>query len=170
MTPYNSSPNRKSCVLSQFSDQAQQSQNVFVSCIADAGERMSKIRVLLADDQEAVLVKVKGLLAEDFDIVNSVSNGRDAVNEVIRLRPDILIIDISMPVLNGLEAVSQLRSYNSGTKIVILTVHEDPEIVSAALDLGASGYVVKEQFDTDLIPAIHECLRGGRYVSESIHR
>lgn len=133
-------------------------------------ERMTKIRVLLADDHEAILAKVRALLGDDFEIVNAVSNGRDAVNEVQRLRPDILIIDISMPVLNGLDAVSQLRSFSSETKVVMLTVHEDPEFVSAALHVGASGYVVKEQIATDLVPAIHECLQGGSYISKSIQR
>jgi DNA-binding NarL/FixJ family response regulator len=137
---------------------------------SDLVERMAKIRVLLADDHEAILAKVRALLGDDFDIVNAVSNGRDAVMEAQRLRPDILIIDISMPVLNGLEAVSQLRSFSSETKVVILTVHEDPEFVSAALHLGASGYVVKEQIATDLVPAIHECLQGGNYISKSIQR
>jgi DNA-binding NarL/FixJ family response regulator len=135
---------------------------------SDPTEGMTKIRVLLADDHEAILTKVRGLLGEDFDIVTTVRNGRDAVSEVKRLRPDVLVIDISMPVLNGLEAVSQLQSFSCGTKIVILTVHADPEIVSAALHLGASGYVAKEQITTDLIPAIRECLQGGRYVSRSI--
>lgn len=129
---------------------------------------MRKVRVLLADDHEALLAKVRGVLGEDFEIVSAVNNGQDAVTEVIRLRPDVLVIDISMPFLNGLEAVSQLRFSSIATKIVILTVHADPEIVSAALHLGASGYVVKEQIATDLVPAIHECLQGGRYISSSI--
>jgi DNA-binding NarL/FixJ family response regulator len=137
---------------------------------SDLVEPMAKIRVLLADDHEAILARVRALLGDDFEIVNAVSNGSDAVREVHRLRPDILIIDISMPVLNGLEAVSQLRSSSSETKVVILTVHEDPEFVSTALHLGASGYVVKEQIATDLVPAIHECLQGGSYISKSIQR
>lgn len=134
---------------------------------SDFAEHMTKIRVLLADDHEAILAKVRALLGEEFDVVNAVKNGQDAVDEVKRLTPDVLIIDISMPVLNGLEAVSQLQSSNSSTKIIILTVHEDPEIVSAAIHLGASAYVVKEQIARDLIPAIHECLKGGQFISVS---
>jgi DNA-binding NarL/FixJ family response regulator len=137
---------------------------------SDLTERMAKIRVLLADDHEAILAKVRTLLGEDFDVVNAVKNGQDAVDEVKRLRPDVLIIDISMPVLNGLEAVSQLQASGSSTKIVILTVHEDPEIVSAAIHLGASAYIVKEQIARDLIPAIHKCLQGGSFISKSIQR
>lgn len=137
---------------------------------SDLVGRMAKIRVLLADDHELILARVKALLGDDFEIVNAVSNGRDAVREVQRLRPDILIIDISMPVLNGLDAVSELRSSSSETKVVILTVHEDPEFVSTALHLGASGYVVKEQIATDLVPAIQACVQGGSYISKSIQR
>jgi DNA-binding NarL/FixJ family response regulator len=132
---------------------------------SDAMEHRSKVRILVADNHEAILAKVEGLLGDDFDIIDSVSNGQDAVNEVIRSRPDILIIDISIPILNGLEAASQLRSRNSGTKIVILTVHEDPEIISAALESGATGYVFKERVTTDLVPAIQACLQGGRFIS-----
>lgn len=129
---------------------------------------MSRIRVLLADDHEEVLARVRAILGEDFDIVGSVNNGRDAVEETERLNPDVLVIDISMPVLNGLQAASQLRDVNRGTKIVILTVHEDPDFVAAALAAGASAYVTKEDVTTDLLPAIYEVLQGGTYVSQSI--
>lgn len=137
---------------------------------SDFAEPMAKIRVLLADDHEAILARVSRLLGEEFEIVSTVGNGRDAVIEANRLRPDILIMDISMPILNGLEAVSQLRSCNSATKIVILTVHVDPEFVTAAFNLGASGYVVKEQVATDLVPAIQVCLNGGQFLSRSTQR
>ena len=123
---------------------------------------------MLADDHEEVLARVRAILGEDFDIVGSVKNGRDAVEETERLNPDVLVIDISMPVLNGLQAASQLRDVNRGTKIVILTVHEDPDFVAAALAAGASAYVTKEDVTTDLLPAIYEVLQGGTYVSQSI--
>jgi DNA-binding NarL/FixJ family response regulator len=129
---------------------------------------MSRIRVLLADDHEEVLARVRAILGEDFEIVGAVNNGRDAVEEAGRLNPDVLVIDISMPVLNGLQAASQLRDVNRRTKIVILTVHEDPDFVAAALAAGASAYVTKEDVTTDLLPAIYEVLQGGTYVSQSI--
>jgi DNA-binding NarL/FixJ family response regulator len=128
---------------------------------------MDKIRVLLADDHEAVLAKVRIVLGEDFNIVGAVNNGRDAILEVQRLDPDVLVIDISMPILNGLQAVSQLRS-NRRTKVVFLTVHEDQDFVEAAFSAGASAYVVKADVTTDLVPAIRDALEGRRYISPSI--
>jgi DNA-binding NarL/FixJ family response regulator len=104
---------------------------------------MGKIRVLLADDHQAVLQRVCGLLDEDFDIVGTVNNGRDAVETTLRLNPDVLVIDISMRILNGLQAAQQLRSAKQPTKVVFLTVHRDEDFVDAALSAGASGYVTK---------------------------
>jgi|SRR6516225_3171315 DNA-binding NarL/FixJ family response regulator len=129
---------------------------------------MGKIRVLLADDHETILARVRAVLGEGFDIVGAVKNGREAVAEVQRLDPDVLVIDISMPVLDGLQAVSQLRSTNCRTKVVFLTVHEDQDFVAAAFSAGASGYVTKSRLTTDLVPAIREALAGHTYVSQSI--
>jgi DNA-binding NarL/FixJ family response regulator len=128
---------------------------------------MGKIRVLLADDHEAILDRVRAVLGEDFDIVGTVNNGRDAIVEVQRLDPDVLVIDISMPILNGLQTVSQLRS-NRRTKVVFLTVHKDHDFVEAAFSAGASAYVVKADVTTDLVPAIRDALEGCRYISPSI--
>jgi DNA-binding NarL/FixJ family response regulator len=129
---------------------------------------MGRIRVLLADDHEEVLARVRVLLGEEFDIVSAVNNGRDAIAETERLDPDVLVIDISMPLLNGLQAASKLQETNLRTKIVFLTVHEDPDFVAAALAAGASAYVTKEDVTTDLLPAIYEVLQGGTYISQSI--
>ena len=129
---------------------------------------MSKIRVLLADDHEAILARVRGVLGESFEIVGTVKNGRDAVVEVQRLDPDVLIIDISMPILDGLQAVSQLRSNNVRAKVVFLTVHEDEDFVEAAFSAGASAYVTKSNVTTDLVPAIHWALKGRKYISKSV--
>jgi CheY-like chemotaxis protein len=131
-------------------------------------KRMSQIRVLLADDHEMILAQVRVLLGKDFDIVGAVSNGRDAVVEVQRLDPDVLVIDISMPVLDGLHAVSQLRFTNCRTKVVFLTVHEDQDFVVAAFSAGASGYVSKSDIARDLVPAIREVMQGRSYVSQSV--
>jgi DNA-binding NarL/FixJ family response regulator len=135
--------------------------------VLTARAAMSKIRVLLADDHATILARVCTLLGEEFDIVGAVNNGRDAVTEVQRLNPDVLVIDISMPILDGLQAVARLRS-NPGTKVVFLTVHEDQDFVAAAFSAGASGYVTKSDVTTDLVPAIYEALAGRTYVSHSI--
>jgi DNA-binding NarL/FixJ family response regulator len=129
---------------------------------------MRKTRVLLADDHETILERVRMVLGEEFDVVGAVKNGRDAVLQVQRLDPDVLVIDISMPVLDGLRAVTQLRSTNSRTKVVFLTVHEDRDFVAAALCAGACGYVTKAHLMTDLVPAIRQVLGGRTYVSQSI--
>jgi DNA-binding NarL/FixJ family response regulator len=126
---------------------------------------MSRVRVLLADDHESILAKVRGVLGDDFDIVGAVNNGRDAVRQVQRLDPDVLVIDVSMPVMDGLQAASLLQSTHRRTKIVFLTVHEDEDFVAAAFSAGASAYVVKTQLTTDLIPAIRKAVEGHTYVS-----
>jgi DNA-binding NarL/FixJ family response regulator len=128
---------------------------------------MRKGRILLADDHKTILSRVRGILCEEFDVVGAVNNGRDAISEVERLDPDVLVIDISMPILNGLEVLSKLGP-TCRAKVVFLTVHEDPDFVAAALAAGASGYVVKEDVTTDLVPAIRATLEGRRYLSQSI--
>ena len=131
-------------------------------------EHMGKVRVLLADDHETILAQERSVLGEDFEIVGAVTNGRDAVEEVRRLDPDVLVIDISMPILDGLQAVSRLRQDNRRTKFVFLTVHEDQDFVDAAFAAGASGYVTKSHITSDLVPAIREALSGHTYISKSI--
>ena len=131
-------------------------------------ERMGKIRVLLADDHETIQARVRSILCQDFEVVGTVHNGRDAITEVGRLDPDVLVIDISMPVLDGLQAASQLCRKGCRTKVVFLTVHEDQDYVDAALAAGASGYVTKSHLTSDLVPAIREALIGHTYVSKSI--
>lgn len=129
---------------------------------------MCRFRVLLADDHDAMLAAVRSVLGEEFDIVGAVKNGQDALVEVRRLDPDVLVLDISMPGLNGLQTAKEIHSSRSRTKIVFLTVHEDPDFVAAAFSAGASGYVVKADFTADLVPAIREALEGRRYISQSI--
>jgi DNA-binding NarL/FixJ family response regulator len=129
---------------------------------------MTGIRVLLADDHQTVLDRVRGLLATDFDIIGAVNNGRDAVAEAERLDPDVVVIDISMPIVDGLQAADHLRAKNRRASIIFLTVHKDRDFVDAALSAGASGYVNKAAVTTDLIPAIHEALLGRIYISRSI--
>jgi DNA-binding NarL/FixJ family response regulator len=141
--------------------------NVAVHAQMEAGETVSKIRVLLADDNETVLARVRMVLGEKFDVVGAVTNGLEAVAEVQRLDPDVLLIDISMPILDGLQAVSRLRNHPQ-TKIVFLTVHEDQDFVDAAFAVGGSGYVAKADVTTDLVPAISEVLKGQKYLSKSI--
>ena len=128
---------------------------------------MSRIRVLLADDNEMILAQVRTVLGGEFEIVGTASNGMEVVAEVNRLKPDVLVVDLSMPILNGLEAVARLRP-NSTTKSVFLTVHEGQDFLAAAFAAGASAYVAKADVNTDLVPAIKQALEGGKFVSQSI--
>lgn len=129
---------------------------------------MGKIRILLADCHQTILERVCELLSEEFHIVGALNNGRDAVMTTIRLNPDVLVIDISMPILDGLQAAQQLRSAKQPTKVIFLTVETDEDFVAAALSAGAMGYVTKSDMATDLVPAIYEAVAGRIYVSKSI--
>ncbi len=128
---------------------------------------MPKTRVLIADDHPAMIDEVRRSLNGDFAIVGTVGNGRDAVDSVLSLNPDVLVTDISMPVLNGFQVASALRTADSRTKIVFLTCHADRDYVQAALSLGAHGYVTKPRLSTDLVPAIEQAVKGRVFVSEA---
>ncbi len=125
-------------------------------------------RVLLADDHPEILNKVTGLLAPICEIAGKVGDGKALLEAVDRLKPDIIIIDISMPVLNGIEAARQLKKSGSEVKIVFLTVHEDPDFVQAALASGACGYVIKSRLATDLVRAVEAAMADRRFISPSL--
>ena len=111
-------------------------------------------RVLLADDHVHFLESVSRLLAADFDIVGTAANGRQALDLAKRLRPDVVVLDISMPDLNGFQTLAQLRREGLETRAVFLTMHEDDEFVAAAVKAGADAYVLKSHIHPDLITAI----------------
>jgi DNA-binding NarL/FixJ family response regulator len=100
--------------------------------------------------------------------VGAVENGNQAVSAVLTLDPDVLVTDISMPFLDGLQAATKIQKVNRRTKIIFLTIHEDPDFIAAAFKAGASGYVTKARLSLDLILAIHEVLKGHTFVSKSI--
>jgi DNA-binding NarL/FixJ family response regulator len=126
---------------------------------------MTQKRVILADDLAPMLSAVAELLKDSFDVVGMVSNGTAALETVLMLKPDLVILDISMPGMTGLEVAGELRSRASKTKIVFLTVHEDSSIIAACLSAGALGYVVKELMSSDLVAAMNEALAGRVFVS-----
>jgi len=123
---------------------------------------------LLADDHQAVLGTVARLLAVDFDVVGAVENGELAVEAVVALDPDIVVLDISMPVMNGIEAASRLKKSGSRARVIFLTVQTQPDFVTAAFLAGALGYVLKPRVCTDLVPAIREVLEGRIFASPSL--
>jgi len=123
------------------------------------------IRVVVADDNLQVREKVVQLLLPDFEVVGTHANGQAALEAVLILNPDIALLDISMPLMSGIEVAHELRTRESKTKVVFLTVHEDVDFVNAAFDAGASAYVVKSQMASDLFAAISAVERGGVFVS-----
>jgi len=132
------------------------------------GITVDKVRVVLADDHREVIAKVRLLLGDQFEIVEEADNGRQAVSAVLALDPDVLVTDISMPVLNGLQAARRVRRTDSRVKIIFLTVHEDRDFIAAAFSAGAIGYVTKSRLSTDLVFAIQEAVKGNTFVSNSI--
>jgi DNA-binding NarL/FixJ family response regulator len=122
-------------------------------------------RVLLADDLPEIREHVKELLRPDFDIVAIAQNGQQAVELASIVNPDLLVLDISMPILNGIEVASRLRYLGCKAKVIFLTVHEDPDYIEAALSVGALGYVFKSRVATDLVPAARSALQGLRFMS-----
>ena len=122
-------------------------------------------RVLLADDLPEIRERVAELLRPDFDIVAIAQNGREAVESAATLNPDLIVLDISMPILNGIEVASRLRDLGCRAKVIFLTVHEDPDYVEAALSVGALGYVFKSRVATELVPAVRSVLQGHRFMS-----
>ena len=129
---------------------------------------MKKPRVLLADDHQIVLEGLKSLLAGEFDVVGSVQDGRALVDQAATLRPDVIVADISMPRLNGIEAARQIKKTDQNIKIVFLTMHPDATYASNAFEAGASGFVLKHSAPSELITAIHEAMKGQTYVTPLI--
>jgi DNA-binding NarL/FixJ family response regulator len=129
---------------------------------------MERTRVLLADDHKIVLEGLKGLLDEEFDVVGTVEDGRELLTKVKELRPDVIVVDITMPSLNGIDAVEHLREKGSKAKVVFLTMHHDASYAKKAFDVGASGYVLKHSAPEELVTAIREVILGRTYVTPII--
>ena len=126
---------------------------------------MSRPTVLLADDHRIVLEGLRSLLEPEFDLVGTVPDGRALLKAAKELDPDVIVLDISMPSLNGIEAARKLRESGVRAGIVFLTMHPDAAYATRALDAGASGYVLKHSAPDELVTAIRQALKGGTYVS-----
>jgi DNA-binding NarL/FixJ family response regulator len=122
----------------------------------------------LADDHEDFLAAAVRHLEPHFDVLKAVSNGEALLDQAAKLEPDIVVLDISMPVLSGIEAARRLKATGSPARVVFLTMHADPDYVRAAFETGALGYVVKSRLATDLLPCIRDALAGRPFVSPSI--
>ena len=130
----------------------------------------NKVKVVIAEDHTILREGLKALLGSDPDleICGEADNGKDAIKLVQRLNPDIVLMDLSMPRIHGLEAIREIRKTNPTTKILVLTVHDDEEYISATLRSGASGYVLKNDSYNELLSSIKTVLRGKPYLSPAI--
>jgi len=129
---------------------------------------MKKPRILLADDHQIVLEGLKSLLGGEFEVVGSVEDGRALVEQAALLHPDVIVADISMPQLNGIEAARQIKKTDQNIKIVFLTMHLDATYAANAFEAGASGFVLKHSAPSELITAIQDVMKGQTYVTPLI--
>jgi len=125
-------------------------------------------RVLLADDHAEIMTQTVNVLAGEFEIVGSVANGLNLIKAAAQFDPDVVVLDITMPGLDGIEAARRLKHSGCRAKLVFLTVHEDPDYVRAALQSGGAAYVIKARLASDLITAIHEALAEHPFVSPTL--
>jgi DNA-binding NarL/FixJ family response regulator len=129
---------------------------------------MTKPRVILADDHRMVTEGLRSIIETAFDLVEMVEDGKTLLEAVQRQRPDLVVLDVSMPVLNGIDAAAQLRKDNPNLKIVFLTMHRDVLYVKRAFENGASAYVLKHSAPAELINAMREALEGRTYVTPEL--
>ena len=129
---------------------------------------MHHVRVLLADDHTIVAQGLASLLQDDFDLVGTVGDGQALLDAALRLRPDVIVADMAMPVMDGLEALHRLKASHINAKVIFLTMHADAQLATAALRAGASGYVLKHAAGEELITAIQEALQGRTYLTPRI--
>ena len=126
---------------------------------------MKRARILVAEDHNLVRNRVVRLLNREFEVVGAVDNGPALLEAAARLKPDICVLDISMPSLSGIEAATRLKLSDSSTKVIFLTIHNDSDFVGAAFKSGAKGYVFKTRMAADLVVAVKEVMAGRTFLS-----
>jgi two-component system, NarL family, response regulator NreC len=133
---------------------------------------MPEYRVLLADDHSIVRKGLRSILEEDslFEVVGEASNGREAVELTESLQPHIVVMDVAMPQLNGLEAAAQVQKIAPGSKIIILSMYRDETYILRALTAGARGYLLKDTAEDEIVPAVRAVIRGNTYFSPAISK
>ena len=129
---------------------------------------MKKIRILLADDHVLVADALKSLLEPAYDVVGIVGDGRALLEVAERLKPDLILVDVGMPQLNGLDATRQIKRLQPSVKVMVVTMNEDSTLVAEAFRAGASGYLLKHSASQELLQAIQEVVKGASYLSPRI--
>jgi DNA-binding NarL/FixJ family response regulator len=125
-------------------------------------------RILIADDHQLVVEGLRKLLEDEFEVVGTVDNGHALLAAAGRLKPDLILADVSMPLLNGIDACARLRGLVPSSRVVVLTMHADRSYAAEAFKAGAAGYVLKRSATSELVRAIHTVLRGQRYVARAL--
>jgi DNA-binding NarL/FixJ family response regulator len=141
--------------------------SVIIGAIRDI---MPRITVLLADDHTIIAQGLASLLSESFEVVGTASDGRELIELARKLKPVVIITDISMPLLNGLDAVNQLRSEGIQAKVIVLTQHKEPQFAVEAFRAGVSGYLLKQGAGEELVKAVQEVAQGRFYLTGLITR
>lgn len=131
---------------------------------------MRRARVLLADDHTIVAEGIQSLLEDDFELVGRVGDGRELVRAAMRLKPDVIVADISMPLLNGVDAARQLKKEKCSARVIFLTMHSDAHLAAEAFRAGAAGFLLKQSAGEELITAIREVIKDRIYVTPLIAR
>src|SRR5580658_10791960 len=127
-------------------------------------------RILIADDHNLVAELCKKLLEAEFDVIGTASNGRDLVRSARELRPDVIVVDVAMPVLNGLDAGRQVKEMLPAVKLVYLTMNQDVELAAEAFRRGAHAYLLKTCAAAEMVLAVREVLRGKSYMASALPR
>jgi DNA-binding NarL/FixJ family response regulator len=135
-------------------------------CLKEAFRRLATVRILIVDDYEPWRRAVCSMLQqhEDLEVICEGSDGSEAVQKSAELQPELVLLDIGLPRLNGLEAARQIRTVSPGSKILFLTSHDSPDLVQEALRIGALGYVIKADAACELLPAVRAVMRNQRFV------
>jgi CheY-like chemotaxis protein len=144
---------------------SEQGKSVLLRLRIRQADQLGKVRVLLADDHRQFLTIAENLLTPAFEIVGSVPDGQALFDVAKHVKPDVIVTDISMPILDGIEAIRQLSESGCAAKIIFLTAHSDADFVQTCLSNGALGYVLKSRIMSDLLPAIQEALVGRVFIS-----
>jgi DNA-binding NarL/FixJ family response regulator len=126
---------------------------------------MLRTRVLLVDDHPTALRSFAGMLEEEFEVIGTAPGGLEGVRAEAELHPDVVMLDINMPGMNGLEAARRIRKSGSAARILFLTIHADSDYVEAAMQTGAVGYVLKSRAEQDLVAAIRLSMKGEVFIS-----
>jgi len=131
---------------------------------------MEKIKVLIADDHSLFRKGLQQLLEleEDIEVVGQASNGKEVVQKTLQLNPDVVLMDVNMPVQNGIYAIRELKEMGCSTKIIVLTIHEDREYLVEAVKIGAAGYIMKDAEVDHLLKAIRDVYRGETYIQPNL--